>query len=34
MSTKARLYKFPIDMGKITIVEVAEPYRTEIIEAT
>lgn len=32
MSVKARLYKFLIDMGRITIDEVEEPYRTEILE--
>lgn len=31
MSTKARLYKFLIDMGRITIEEVEEPYKSEII---
>ena len=32
MSTKARLYSFLIDMGRITIEEVPEPYKTEIME--
>lgn len=31
MSTKARLYKFLIDMGRITIDEVEEPYRSEVL---
>lgn len=30
MSTRARLYKFLIDMERITIVDVPEPYKTEI----
>lgn len=30
MSVKARLYKFLIDMGRITIEEVEEPYKTEL----
>lgn len=34
MSTKARLYKFLIDMNRTTIDEVPEPYKTEIINAT
>lgn len=34
MSTKARLYKFLIDMDRTTIEEVPEPYQTEIIATT
>lgn len=34
MSTKARLYKFLIDMERTTIEYVPEPYKTEIINAT
>ncbi len=30
MSTKARLYKFLIDMKRITLEEVPEPYKTEL----
>jgi hypothetical protein len=30
MSTKARLYKFLIEMERITIEEVPEPFKTEI----
>lgn len=30
MSTKARLYKFLIDMNRTTIDDVPEPYRAEI----
>lgn len=33
MSTKARLYKFLIDMERTTIEEVPEPYKSEIINA-
>lgn len=33
MSTKARLYKFLIDMERTTIDEVPEPYRTEILSS-
>ncbi len=32
MSTKARLYKFLIDMDRITIDNVPEPFKTEILE--
>ena len=31
MSTKARLYKFLIDMDRITIDDVPEPYKSEIL---
>ena len=31
MSAKARLYKFLIDMKRITIEDVEEPYKSEII---
>lgn len=31
MSTKARLYKFLIDMERTTIDDVPEPYKTEIV---
>lgn len=34
MSTKARLYKFLIDMERTTIDEVPEPYKSEIINTT
>ena len=30
MSTKARLYKFLIDMDRITIDDVPEPYKSEL----
>ena len=30
MSTKARLYKFLIDMSRITIDDVPEPYKSEL----
>jgi len=30
MSLKARLYKFLIDMGRITIDDVPEPFRSEL----
>jgi len=30
MSLKARLYKFLIDMGRITIEDVPEPYKSEL----
>jgi hypothetical protein len=30
MSTKARLYKFLIDVGRITIDDVPEPYKSEL----
>ena len=33
MSLKARLYKFLLDMGKITIEDVPEPYKSEILNA-
>ncbi len=33
MSTKARLYKFLIDMERTTIDDVPEPYKTEIVNA-
>lgn len=32
MSTKARLYSFLIDMDRITIDNVPEPFKTEILE--
>jgi len=32
MGTKARLYNFLIEMGRITIDEVPEPFKTEILE--
>ena len=32
MSLKARLYKFLLDMGRITIEGVPEPYREEVGE--
>jgi hypothetical protein len=33
MSVKARLYKFLIDMDRITIEDVPEPYKSEILNA-
>ena len=30
MSLKARLYKFLLDLGRITLDDVPEPYRSEI----
>jgi len=33
MSVKARLYKFLIEMGRITIEDVPEPYKSEILNA-
>jgi len=30
MSLKARLYKFLIDVGRITIEDVPEPYKSEL----
>lgn len=30
MSLKARLYKFLIDMGRIEIDDVPEPYKSEL----
>jgi len=33
MSVKAKLYKFLIDMGRITIEDVPEPYKSEILNA-
>lgn len=30
MSLKAKLYKFLIDMGRITIEDVLEPYKSEL----
>ncbi len=30
MSLKARLYKFLLDMGRITIEDVPEPYKSEL----
>ena len=33
MSVKARLYKFLLDMGRITIEDVPEPYKSEILNA-
>jgi len=32
MSLKARLYKFLLDMGRITIEDVPEPYKSEILK--
>lgn len=32
MSTKARLYNFLINMGRTTIEDVPEPFRSEIID--
>lgn len=32
MSMKVRLFKFLIDMNRITIEEVVEPYKTKILE--
>jgi hypothetical protein len=31
MSVKARLYKFLIEMDRITIEDVPEPYKSELI---
>lgn len=31
MSVKARLYKFLIEMGRITIEDVPEPHKNEIL---
>ena len=33
MSLKARLYKFLLDMGRITLDDVPEPYKSEILNA-
>ena len=33
MSLKARLYKYLIEMGRITIEDVPEPYKSEILNA-
>jgi len=33
MSLKARLYKFLLDMGRITIDDVPEPYKSETLNA-
>jgi len=33
MSVKAMLYKFLIEMGRITIEDVPEPYKSEILNA-
>ena len=33
MSVKARLYKFLLDMGRITVEDVPEPYKSEILNA-
>jgi hypothetical protein len=33
MSLKAKLYKFLIDMGRITIEDVPKPYKSEILNA-
>ena len=33
MSLKARLYKFLLEMGRITIEDVPEPYKSEILNA-
>ena len=30
MSLKARLYKFLIEMGRITVEDVPEPYKSEL----
>jgi len=30
MSLKARLYKFLLDMGRITLDDVPEPFRSEL----
>ena len=30
MSLKARLYKFLLDMGRISIDDVPEPYKSEL----
>jgi len=30
MSLKARLYKFLLEMGRITIEDVPEPYKSEL----
>ncbi len=30
MSVYARLYRFLVDMGRITLDDVPEPYKTEI----
>jgi hypothetical protein len=30
MSLKARLYKFLLDMGRITLEDVPEPYKSEL----
>jgi len=30
MSLKARLFKFLLDMGRITIEDVPEPYKSEL----
>ena len=32
MSTKARLYKFLIDMARVTVDNIPEPYKSEILE--
>jgi len=34
MSLKARLYKFLLDMGRITIEDVPEPYKSELSYGT
>ena len=34
MSVKARLYKFLLDMGRITIEDVPEPYKSELSYGT
>ncbi len=33
MSVKARLYKFLVDVDRITIDQVPEPYKSEITQA-
>ena len=33
MSLKARLYKFLLDMDRITLEDVPEPYKSEILNA-
>lgn len=34
MGVKARLYKFLIDLGRTTIEEVPEPFKSEIVMET
>ena len=33
MSLKARLYRFLIEMNRITLEDVPEPYKSEILNA-